>query len=214
MSEKASPIVDAEAHSVDLHSGIRFARIAGGWWSGPTFKTAAFLSITLASLLIVNVGVNFLINAWNRRFFDALEAQESKLLGGAVLEIIGLVAASATIGVGVVLARETLQVRWREWLVKHLVDRWISRQRFYRMGLAQNEPANPEYRIADDTRLATEPIVDFLIGLLTSLVSAATFVGVLFTVGGSLKVNWVRPPSPFPPSWCWPPSPMALSYPV
>ena len=76
-----------------------------------------------------------------------------------------IIAAMAAIGVGIVLTRETLQVRWRAWIVEHLVDRWLSRQRFYHLNVTGKEPPNPEYRISDDTRWATEPLVDLGIGL-------------------------------------------------
>ncbi|MEI8143984.1 MAG: ABC transporter ATP-binding protein/permease [Alphaproteobacteria bacterium] len=166
-----------------------FFVLASGWWSGATARRAYFLTGALATLLVINVGINFLVNSWNRQFFDALERSDTDTVGFAVIVFLGLVCAAAAVGVGIVLTRETLQVRWREWLVGSVLDRWISGQRYYHMGLAQNEPANPEYRIADDTRMATEPIVDFAIGLLSSLVSALTFVGVLWVVGGALTVQ-------------------------
>ena len=77
-----------------------------------------------------------------------------------------IIAAMAAIGVGIVLSRETLQVRWRAWMVDQLVDRWLGRQRFYHLNVSGKEPPNPEYRISDDTRWATEPLVDLGIGLL------------------------------------------------
>lgn len=166
-----------------------FFALAMGWWRGATARMAFFLSAALASLLILNVGVNFAVNTWNRAFFDALERSDTETVWWAVLVFLGLVFCAAAVGVGIVLSRETLQVRWREWLIGSLLDRWIGRQRYYRMGLAQTEPANPEYRIADDTRMATEPLVDFAIGLVSSIVSALTFVGVLWVVGGSLTVH-------------------------
>lgn len=186
----ASPAPGASAHDGLDHKVVRdFFALACGWWRGATARRAWFLTAALAALLVVNVGINFLVNAWNRRFFDALEATETTTVAWAVAAFIGLVFCAAAVGVGVVMSRETLQVRWREWLVATLLDRWIGRQRYYRMGLAGTEPANPEYRIADDTRMATEPIVDFAIGLLSSLVSALTFVGVLWMVGGSLTIH-------------------------
>lgn len=186
----ASPAPGASAHDGLDHKVVRdFFALACGWWRGATARRAWFLTAALAALLVVNVGINFLVNAWNRRFFDALEATETTTVAWAVAAFIGLVFCAAAVGVGVVMSRETLQVRWREWLVATLLDRWIGRQRYYRMGLAGTEPANPEYRIADDTRMATEPIVDFAIGLVSSLVSALTFVGVLWMVGGSLTIH-------------------------
>jgi putative ATP-binding cassette transporter len=166
-----------------------FFALAIGWWSGPGSRRAWFLTLALGACLIVNVGINFAVNTWNRRFFDALENSDSQTVFWAVIVFLGLVFCAAAIGVGIVLSRETLQVRWREWLIGSLLDRWIGGQRYYRMGLARTEPANPEYRIADDTRMATEPIVDFAIGLVTSVVSALTFVGVLWMVGGSLTLH-------------------------
>ncbi|QCK85013.1 ABC transporter ATP-binding protein/permease [Phreatobacter aquaticus] len=168
---------------------LDFFRLARGWWHGATARRAWFLTAALVCLLIISVAVNFLVNAWNRRFFDALEASDATTASWEVLHFGGLVVCAAAVGVCIVLARETLQVRWREWLIGRLLDRWIGQQRYYRMRLDHTEPANPEYRIADDTRMATEPIVDFAIGLVLSLVSALTFVGVLWFVGGALTVH-------------------------
>ena len=95
----------------------------------------------------------------------------------------------AAIGVGIVLTRETLQVRWRAWIVEHLVDRWLSRQRFYHLNVTGKEPPNPEYRISDDTRWATEPLVDLGIGLVLAVVGAAAFISILWTVGGSYTLD-------------------------
>jgi putative ATP-binding cassette transporter len=166
-----------------------FFALALGWWSGATARRAWFLSIALTSVLVINVGINFAVNTWNRLFFDALENSETNTVLWAVVVFIGLVFFAAAAGVAIVVTRETLQVRWREWLIGAMLDRWMGGQRYYRMGLARTEPANPEYRIADDTRMATEPIVDFAIGLITSVVSALTFVGVLWYVGGALTIH-------------------------
>ena len=48
---------------------------------------------------------------------------------------------------------------------------------------------NPEYRIADDIRLATDSPVDFATGVTTAVLSAATFIAVLWTIGGSLSFS-------------------------
>ena len=95
----------------------------------------------------------------------------------------------AAIGVGIVLTRETLQVRWRAWLVEQLVGRWLGNQRFYHLNVTGKEPPNPEYRISDDTRWATEPLVDLGIGLVLAVVGAAAFISILWTVGGSITFD-------------------------
>ena len=123
-----------------------------------------------------------------------------------------IIAAMAAIGVGIVLTRETLQVRWRAWIVEHLVDRWLGRQRFYHLNVTGKEPPNPEYRISDDTRWATEPLVDLGIGLLLAVVGAAAFISILWSVGGSLTLDLGSAGSSrSPPTWCSWRSPTAPS---
>jgi vitamin B12/bleomycin/antimicrobial peptide transport system ATP-binding/permease protein len=55
--------------------------------------------------------------------------------------------------------------------------------------LVSGEHQNPEYRIADDVRIATESPVDFSTGVLQAFLSAATFIAVLWTIGGALDVT-------------------------
>ncbi len=164
-------------------------RLTGGWWRGVTARQAFRLTGALALCLLANIGANLALNGWNRAFFDALERRDGAMLGTLVPVFGGLVLAIAGIGVLIVMARETLQVRWRAWLVGRLTERWLSGGRFYRLPLSGREPANPEYRIADDSRMATEPVVDFVIGLTHAVLTALAFVGVLWSVGGSLTVN-------------------------
>ncbi|HYF56573.1 MAG TPA: SbmA/BacA-like family transporter, partial [Salinarimonas sp.] len=172
-----------------------FWRTVRGWWRGATARRAWLLTAALATLVLVNIGANLAVNTWNRFFFDALERRDGGTIVTAVAAFAGLVVVVAGIGVLIVLTRETLQVRWREWLVGHLTDLWIGRQRYYRLGLAGMEPSNPEHRIGEESRLSTEPVVDFAIGLLNAFLTVAAFVGILWTVGGSLTVGGVTIPA-------------------
>jgi hypothetical protein len=47
----------------------------------------------------------------------------------------------------------------------------------------------PEYRIAEDARLATDLPIDLVLGLFSSFLTAMTFIGILWTVGDSLVIN-------------------------
>jgi putative ATP-binding cassette transporter len=47
----------------------------------------------------------------------------------------------------------------------------------------------PEYRIAEDARVATDPPVDLVLGLFSSLLTAITFIGILWAVGGSITID-------------------------
>ena len=174
--------------ALDRRVLVAFARLSGGFWRGDSSPRAWTITLALVACLSLSIGATLAMNHWNRWFFDALAAKDAATLGRAVLALGLIVAAMAAVGVGIVRSRETLQVRWREWVTRQLIDRWLDRQRFYHLGLTRTEPANPEYRISDDTRWATEILVDCGIGLFLALIGAATFISILWTVGGSLTV--------------------------
>jgi hypothetical protein len=54
--------------------------------------------------------------------------------------------------------------------------------------------SNPEYRMADDVRLAVEPLVEFIIGLANAFLAAVALIGVLWSVGGALTIGSVYVP--------------------
>jgi putative ATP-binding cassette transporter len=174
---------------LDRATAMSFRRIARGYWRGDTARSAWFWSSMLAFCLVLKLVVDVAVNQWNRWFFDALERRDPAGVGWSILVFALIMLALAAVGASIVRARETLQVGWRAWLTGRLLDDWIKNQRFFRMSKAAGGIANPEYRISDDVRLATEPLVDFAIGMFTALLSASTFVGILWSVGGSLTLE-------------------------
>lgn len=172
----------------DRQVARRFAGLTGGFWRGATARQAWFWTLSLAASIIVGVFVNVTVNRWNGWFFDALEKKdtESALTAMAVFPVLALVVAG--IGVAILVTRETLQVHWRQWVTAKLADGWVGERRFFRLSLSGFEPANPEYRIADDVRWATEPLVDFAIGLLSALITIVMFIEILWEIGGGLTL--------------------------
>ncbi|MCX7326970.1 MAG: ATP-binding cassette domain-containing protein [Hyphomicrobiales bacterium] len=175
--------------SADLEAARSFMGLSRGWWSGSTASKAWFWTLALASMILVNVGVNVLMNGWHGWFFNALERKDGAAASMAMAAFPLIVVAAAAVGVMILKTRETLQVHWRQWLSAKLIDLWVDRRRFQRLGPSGLEPANPEYRIADDVRWATEPLVDFAIGLLSAIITVVTFVGILWSIGGSLTLG-------------------------
>ena len=180
---------DAPGFKLDPRVVGAFGCFAGGFWRGATAWRAWALTLGLAVFLILSTAATVALNQWNRWFFDSLENRDVEGLTQAVFVFALIIAAMAAVGVGIVLTRETLQVDWRAWIVRHLVERWLSRQRFYHLNVTGKEPPNPEYRISDDTRWATEPLVDLGIGLVLAVVGAAAFISILWTVGGSYTLE-------------------------
>jgi putative ATP-binding cassette transporter len=189
MSAEHLQAPDAPGFKLDPRVVAAFGRFAGGFWRGASARRAWALTLGLAAFLLLSTGATVAMNHWNRWFFDSLEKRDVTAVTSSVAVFALIIAAMAAIGVGIVLTRETLQVRWRAWIVEQLLARWLGNQRFYHLNVTGKEPPNPEYRISDDTRWATEPLVDLGIGLLSAVAGAAAFISILWTVGGSLTLN-------------------------
>ncbi len=191
MNQAASPAqsTDRSGLAADIAAARLFLRLSHGWWVGPSAPRAWFWTLSLASMVLINVGVNVGMNTWHGWFFNALEKKDAGSAGMAMAVFPLIVLGAAGVGVMILKTRETVQVYWRQWLSAKLVDMWVARRRFQRLAPSGLEPANPEYRIADDVRWATEPLVDFAIGLLSAVITVLTFVGILWSIGGGLAVG-------------------------
>jgi len=167
-----------------------FTPVAAGYWRGPTAFKAWALTLGLGASVLFTIGSGVAFSWWNRWFFDALEQRDSATVGWSVLALLGIAVIATSAEVALVLTRETVQVWWRAWFSRLLMDSWMARQRFFHLNNGDDEEATvPEYRIADDIRWATEPIMDFYTGLLGALVSISSFAGILWVVGGSFTVG-------------------------
>jgi putative ATP-binding cassette transporter len=93
------------------------------------------------------------------------------------------------LGVAQVFARMGIQRRWRAWLTSSVLTRWLANGRYYQLNLVGGDHKNPEYRIAEDLRISTDSPVDFVAGVTSAFLSAATFIVVLWTIGGALTIT-------------------------
>ena len=168
----------------------RFWQSAFGFWSNVRgHRVSWVLTGAIFLLILLTLAASYGMNVWNREIFDALEKRDASRTLFIALIYFPLLAASVCVAVAQIYAKMTMQRRWRSWLTHHLLDRWLRNGRYYQLHLVTGDHRNPEYRIADDVRLATESPVDFAVGLSTAVLSAMMFIAVLWTIGGSLSVQ-------------------------
>ena len=135
-------------------------------------------------LILLNLAISYSMNIWNRAIFDALEKREATaglfLVDGLFPTTGGKCWSGRCAGH---YARMTTQRRWRGWLTHHLLNRWLINGRYYQLQRRSPESGIPHRRLATDSQ------VDFAAGVTTAVLSAATFVAVLWTIGGSLSFS-------------------------
>ncbi|MEH0294380.1 ABC transporter ATP-binding protein/permease [Agrobacterium sp. CCNWLW71] len=166
----------------------RFWISARGFWSRRGDALAWPFSIGLLAMIGINVGFQYGINVWNRGIFDAIEKRDASTVYFLASIFPPLVLGSVMIVTSQVYVRMRIQRRWRSWLTKVLVSRWIAHGRYYQLNLIDGDHQNPEARLSEDMRIATEAPVDFVAGVIAAFVSASTFIVVLWTIGGALTL--------------------------
>ncbi|WP_200914731.1 ABC transporter ATP-binding protein/permease [Bradyrhizobium viridifuturi] len=167
----------------------RFWITARGYWGRNGDRLAWLFTIGLLLLIVANVAVQYGINVWNRAIFDAIEKRDSVSVFHLTAIFFPLAIGSVLLGVAQVFGRMGIQRRWRAWLTNAVVSRWLANGRYYQLNLVDGDHKNPEYRIAEDLRIATDSPVDFIAGVTSALLSAITFIVVLWTIGGALTVT-------------------------
>jgi len=191
---EAAAALPADKRPRPAGSVRQYWSLSGGYWRGPTRRQAWALTIATIALVVANIAIQYGVNRWNKFFFNAMERKDSDVVLTAIGVFAVLAVASSAVAVAQLIARMRLQVYWRRWLSERLAVRWLGEQRFYRLSIAAPDLDAPEFRIAEDARVATEPVVEFGSGILNAVLTAVVFFGVLWTVGGTTTVAGVTVP--------------------
>lgn len=165
-----------------------FARLARLWLCAPDRGNARLLIAILLLLTAMQVGVQIGFNIWSRNFFNALENRDSVAFQAGIMLFLGLAVTSMAVAVNQLYLKQLIQLRWRGWMTRYLVDSWMRDGRQYQLELAGQGADNPDQRIAEDVRVATELAVEFVTGLLSALLMLIAFISILWTLSGPLHL--------------------------
>jgi len=185
-----------------LHAAWRLT--APYWRSEERWRARLLLGVVVA-LNLALVGMSVLLSYWNREFFNSLQARDAgafwQLLfwwqpteSGPMPGFVFVAVLYILIAVYALYLRQALQIRWRRWLTREYLDRWLGERAYYRIALTDPGTDNPDQRIADDIRLFVDDTLALGLGLMNSVVTLASFVVVLWGLSGPLTVLGVDIP--------------------
>ena len=152
----------------------------------------------IVALNLALVYMNVLFNDWNKLFYDSLQDKNAAVFWEQLGRFTYLAFAFIVIAVYKFYLSQLLEMRWRAWMTTHYLTRWLGNQAFYRFELArygavpQGEaapPDNPDQRIQGDINLFTSDTLSLSMGLLNSVVTLGSFVGILWTLSGGFAFS-------------------------
>ena len=111
----------------------------------------------------------------------------------------------AAMNAGVVLLRtfngavndfldQSLSIRWSARLNGVLVSRWLADKNYYRLQKRRNAPDNIDQRIQQDSQEFIDSTIEFVRGMLNSVISSVEFAVVLWGLAGVLNVFGISIP--------------------
>lgn len=167
----------------------RFWQTASGYWRGANAWKGWSLVYLLVLILLLQLYTQYRLNFWNRDFFNAIGRRNHEELWAQALRFIPLAGFSLALAIFSVWGRMATQRKWREWLSINLYSRWLEDDHAIRLKFVPGDHTAPEFRIAEDVRVATDLPIDLALGLLSAFLTAITFIGVLWSVGDGLLID-------------------------
>jgi putative ATP-binding cassette transporter len=143
-------------------------------WAGRSLL-GAVIAIELAL-----VGNDVLINQWRNRFYNALQGKDWDGFVREMLIFCLLATIAVVLGVYQLYLNQWLQIRWRNWMTNKYLAGWMHGANHYRMQLQGDAADNPDQRMSDDVKLFVSQTLSIGVGLLSSIVSLASFVIILW----------------------------------
>lgn len=165
-----------------------FLRLTLAYWKSRQKTRIRGAVLLLVLLTKAQVALAIWISYWNRELFDALERHDVKELATLVGTFALIFILTMLVTALHLYLKRWLQLDWRRWLTRRLLDSWLTRHRHYHLQFASGDHDNPDGRVAEDIRIATESALTLALSLLYSILVLGSFIEILLEVSGSLPL--------------------------
>ena len=160
----------------------------------------------LAAVIAIELAVVFLtvlFNRWNNVFYNALQEHNQAVFTYQIGYFCVLAAFWIGLKVYQLYLNQWLQIRWRRWMTARYLDGWLHEANHYRMQLLGDAADNPDQRIAEDTQRFVEQTLALGIGLLSAVVTLASFIVILWDLSNEAPLHLFGKDIPIPGYLVW-----------
>lgn len=169
---------------------VEFNRLSRPFWLGESQSRTRQLLLVLAGLTVLQVAIAVVITEWSANLFNALDQRSMSDFYMQIGLILLIFAGSIVIAATHLKVKRRLQIDWRTWLTEHLIQRWMGAGRHYLITHVEGKNHdNPDGRIAEDIRIATESAIDLTHSLFYSLLLLFSFTQILWTLSGVVTLD-------------------------
>ncbi|WP_291687830.1 ABC transporter ATP-binding protein/permease [Bradyrhizobium sp.] len=164
-------------------------RIAAPYFRSEDKWAARGLLAAVIGLELGAVFLTVLFNRWNNVFYNALQERNQAVFWYQLGYFCVLATFWVVLKVYQLYLNQWLQIRWRRWMTARYLGGWLHDANHYRMQLLGDAADNPDQRIAEDTQRFVEQTLGLGIGLLSSVVTLASFVVILWGLSNEAPLH-------------------------
>ncbi len=169
---------------------IQFIKLAGPFWNSENQVAIRLNTVFLIGLTVLQIVMAVVTTQWNADLFDAIEEHS---MSGIVAQM-GMLAVifigSITVTTTHLIVKRKLLIGWRVWLTDKVVSKWMYKGRYYQITfMSKDNHDNPDGRIAEDIRIATEDAIELGHSLFYSILLLGSFTKILWNLSGTINVD-------------------------
>lgn len=174
----------------------RVFRLAAPYFQSEEKWRARAMLAGIVALNLFYVYVAVLGNQWYGRFYDALQTKNEPVFWHEVGVFCWIAFFNIAVQVLKFYVTQLLQLRWRTWMTRSYLSRWMADRTFYHLELARyagkdgTTPDNPDQRIQEDMQIFTSATMTLSMGLLNAVVTLMSFIGLLWALSGNFSFSF------------------------
>lgn len=172
------------------------------YWVSSEWKVAWALLVTIIAINLCVVWINVQLNKWNAQFYNALQTKNVHDFPHLMMQFSMLAFGFIILAVYGLYLRQMLGFRWRQWLTDRFLGEWLGDRAFYRIE-RDHLADNPDQRVADDLQAFATTTLSLSLDLLSTVVTLASFITILWTLGGALTLSLGATPVSIPGYMVW-----------
>ncbi len=164
-------------------------RLASPYFSSEDRWAGRLLLAAVVAIELSIVAITVLLNKWNNVFYNALQDRNWDAFVYQLGYFCVLAAVFIFLAVYQLYLNQWLQIRWRRWMTRTYLERWLAGANHYRMQLLGDAADNPDQRIAEDIAQFIASTLTIGLQLLNSVVTLFSFMIILWGLSAAAPLH-------------------------
>ncbi len=169
---------------------IQFLHLAGPFWKSENKLVIRQQTLVFISLTILQMVLAVTITEWSAALFNAIEQHSMPELWTQIGYLVLIFVASLAVTAYHLKVKRQIQIAWRAWLTERVIGQWMHKGHHYQVTHIQTaEHDNPDGRISEDIRIATDEAITLSHSLFYSVLLLISFTNILWSLSGRIELN-------------------------